>query len=568
MSRFRPAIPAAAALVLALSCAPLAAAAETPTATEGVTHEQNDRVPEGAVWTQHFFPSADGRAELHADVLLPEEMPENGQVPVILSAGPHFGHSGQMGLEGFERTGPSARFNDLIEGADLFHRGYAFVMVDTRGSGGSTGCLDFGGPGEHADVQAAIDWASSRPWSSGAVGMYGKSYDAITGLIGNNLDHDALKAVVAQEPIWDLYRNIHSSGVPRTTAVNVPNSYNGIATQPQMPDDDPRYLANAAYEQAHPECLLENSAGYQNGNAQSERWKARDLAVRAQGTDTPLFVTQGFLEWNAEAEGIQEYLDNHRGPERGWLGPWDHKRGNDRTPDGRWEMGRASWFEETMSFYDQHLRGVPPAVEHPAYAIQDNRGAWRAQDTWPAAENEGAVALGGGSYVDDGAETAVTPENTFVKWSEPLAKTTRLTGTPRMTLETAGRGNVMVQLHDVAPDGTAVNFDEQVAVLKPGTTAVELKSVDWTLEAGHHLAVRIGTVQPSGLTAPFRDWVDTPSNERIEVGEARLELSVDDPADDAATPGDRAPYLDTHVQLSTTGLPVGNPTFAVPPAKR
>lgn len=43
---------------------------------------------------------------------------------------------------------------------------------------------------------------------------------------------------------------------------------------------------------------------------------------------------------------------------------------------------------------------------------------------------------------------------------------------------------------------------------------------------------------------------------------------MDDPADDAATPGDRAPYLDTHVQLSTTGLPVGNPTFAVPPAKR
>ena len=31
-------------------------------------------------------------------------------------------------------------------------RGYTFVMVDLRGFGGSSGCLDWGGPGEQADV--------------------------------------------------------------------------------------------------------------------------------------------------------------------------------------------------------------------------------------------------------------------------------------------------------------------------------------------------------------------------------------------------------------------------------
>ncbi|CAM5647992.1 hypothetical protein SFUMM280S_02518 [Streptomyces fumanus] len=72
-------------------------------------------------------------------------------MPVILSVGPYFSHTGQTGPEGFTHTGPSARFQDFIEGADLFDEGYAFVMVDLRGFGGSTGCLDWAGPGQQAD---------------------------------------------------------------------------------------------------------------------------------------------------------------------------------------------------------------------------------------------------------------------------------------------------------------------------------------------------------------------------------------------------------------------------------
>ncbi len=160
------------------------------------------RVPEGAVWSQHYFPSSGG-VELHADVLLPEKRKKGQKLPVILSVGPYFGHAGQMGPEGFKKTGPSARFNDLIEEGGALERGYALVMVDSRGFGGSTGCHDLAGPGEQADVKAAIGWAAKQPWSSGAVAMYGKSYDAITALVGNNTDHPALKATVAMEPIWE-----------------------------------------------------------------------------------------------------------------------------------------------------------------------------------------------------------------------------------------------------------------------------------------------------------------------------------------------------------------------------
>jgi uncharacterized protein len=530
-------------------------------AAEGdpITHDQNDRVPEGAAWTQHYFPSSDGSGtELHADVLLPEDLPEGEKVPVILSVGPYFGHAGDVAPREWTHTGPSDRFDEFIAGTDLFDRGYAFVRVDLRGFGGSTGCLDLAGDGEQADVKAAIDWAASQPWSTGAVGMYGKSYDAVTGLIGNNLNQDALRAVVAQEPMWDVYRNFRSNGVPRSTIVSVADIYNKIAVMPQMPDDEARYLANAKYEEAHPECLLQNVAGYQTADPRSEFWRTRDLAARAKGTDTPLFVTQGFLEWNTEPEAIEEFLDNHEGPERGWLGPWDHVRGNDVVADGRLAMGRAGWFEETMSFYDKYLKGIEPSVEYPAYAVQDSTGTWRAQDTWPVVEGSAALRLHGGSYVDHGGESGARAS--FFQWSRPLGQATRITGTPKISLNAKGNGNVMIKLYDVAPDGEAAMFDEQVAVLSSGRTAFDLKSTDWTLAAGHVLAVEIGTIQ----AGPLNDWIDTPSRETIKVEDARLELALDDPADDIATEGARAPYLDVYLSVYRVDLPTGPGTFSVP----
>ncbi|MFC8076445.1 CocE/NonD family hydrolase [Streptomyces sp. NPDC057307] len=619
MKRRRATAWAASSLVAALALTgtltgPVAAARDragaVATATDPVTHAENDRVPEGSVWTQSYFPSSDDSGtELHADVLLPEALAKKKRVPVILSIGPYFGHSGQTGPEDWTHTGPSNRFQDFIEGTDLFDEGYAFVMVDLRGFGGSTGCLDWGGPGEQADVKAAVDWAARQPWSTGAVGMYGKSYDAVTGLIGNNLDQRALKAVVAQEPVWDMYQYIYSNGVPRPNVTGTANAYNSIATVDQMADDDPRYLANSRWEETHPECLTENSAGYRIADQRDKHWTSRDLARMAKHTDTPLFVTQGFIENNTKPEEMQEYLGNHKGPERGWLGQWDHVRGGDVTGDGRLAMGREGWYEETLSFYDQYLKGIKPKVDHPAYSVQDSTGTWRAQKTWPVVERSVSLPLGDGSYVDDGGASArvglapsgdATPgprqqpsgewdmENaptldpaapkglaegqakrqkageitsSFFVWSKPVERAVRVTGTPQVSLTAKGGGNVMVKLYDVAPDGTAVMFDEQVSLLDSGRLTVDLKATDWTLASGHVLAVEIGSIQTGS-------WRDTPSGETIKVKNARLELALDGPADDRPTAGARSPFLDTYLRQYTVDLPAGPASFTIPPTRR
>src|SRR5882757_10178761 len=75
-----------------------ATAAPPAAAPPGITHEQNPRVPEGAVWTEAYFPSSDNSGvELHADVLRPANLAARAKTPVILSVGPYFNHAGQTG---------------------------------------------------------------------------------------------------------------------------------------------------------------------------------------------------------------------------------------------------------------------------------------------------------------------------------------------------------------------------------------------------------------------------------------------------------------------------------------
>lgn len=595
-----PTVPAAVAgTAFAPSPAATPSAPHVATDTYGVTHELNPRVPAGSVWTQHYFPTSDGSdVELHADVLLPEGIEEGQQVPVILSVGPYFSHIGSTGNDGFEKTGPSARFLDLIEGADLFAEGYAFVMVDLRGYGGSTGCHDWAGPGEQADVLAAIEWASSQPWSDGNLGMYGKSYDGVTGLIGNNLDHPALKAVVAQAPVWDMYQYIYSNGVPRPNVTGTANAYNSMALLPPMADDDDRYQANANWVRDNPECLAEHAAGYRIQDQWDEHWVSRDLSKMAADTDTPLFVTQGFIEPNTKPEEMQEYLENHEGPQRGWLGQFDHVRGND-VSQGRLAMGREGWFDEVMSFYDEYLKDVEPTVDYPNYVVQDNTGSYRAQADWPVVDLGLTIPLRNGSYIDDGgassravagvaaarslpapssfdmenapdepvaprglargtakAEAAGDVVSSYFVYSKPATDPVRITGTPQFSMIAArGSGNVMVKLYDIAPDGTGVMFNEQVSLLpESGRFTIDLKSTDWTLQPGHVLAVEIGSIQTGS-------WRDTPSNETIEVRGARLRLDLDNPVDDVPTHGEITPYLETYLSRNTQQMEAGRATF-------
>ena len=484
-------------------------------------------MPAGADWSQATFPSSDG-VKLHADILRPKGLAAGAKTPVILSIGPYFNHAGQTGAVGPVQgtsydpvgpsEGPSERFLDLVEGGRLMERGYTFVMVDLRGFGGSTGCLDWAGPGEQADVVNAVKWAASQPWSTGKVGMYGKSYDGVTGLIGANQRPAGLEAVVSQEPVYDLYRYLYGDGIRRLNSLLTPALYDAIDLTPGPAADDPSYNQNGLDDTQRPGCAAANY-GDQAGNDDhySDYWRKRNLIPGAAGSTVPLFLTQGLTENNTVADGMAQYLQNHTGYERAWLGPWEHVRGNERDESGRLKMGRAGFFDEVMRFYDQFLKGQAPGVSDPPVAVQTNDGRWRAEDAWPPADAESRTStLRTGTYTDDGSGSATGTDDTEGVWtiSPPLETAAHLAGSGRAVIDVATtrpNANLVVDVYDLDESGTGPLITRQGFLARNGgEKTLDLWSADWKIAAGHRIAVRVTDANEDW-------WIHMPLFDTVQV---------------------------------------------------
>jgi predicted acyl esterase len=500
------------------------------------TAAQAAPAPANSDWTQETISESDG-TQLHADVLRPKGLPKDAsaRTPVILSIGPYFNHSGQTGVTGpVEDTpynpatadGPSDRFYDYINGTKLLDKGYTWVQVDLRGFGGSTGCLDWAGPGEQADVKAAVEWAASQPWSTGKVGMYGKSYDGVTGLIGIKQQPKGLAAVVAQEPVYDLYRYLYMNRVRYLNSVATPNLYNGIAATPGPANDQLAYNLNSIVG-TPPGCEASNFLAQQQDDHGADYWKPRNLIDGIRGKKTPLFLTQGLLENNTKPDGAADAFNAVKGPKRAWIGMWDHVRGNDTDADGRLKMGRKGWFDETMQFFDRHLKGVKPKTRYPKIVVETNDGKWRPESNWPPHDAFPATAqLKTGSYSDDGTNNGAgdggTPPYGEGIWtfSPQFSHEVRISGTPRVTVDaTAMAGaNLYVDVYDVDGHDKATLLSRGAYLLNgSGPVSFDLYDQDWVFSPGHRIGVLI-----TGGQAEW--WTQPPTGQQVTVKSASLRL--------------------------------------------
>jgi predicted acyl esterase len=396
-------------------------------------------------------------------------------------------------------------------------RGYTFVMVDLRGFGGSSGCLDWAGPGEQADVVNAVEWAASQPWSTGKVGMYGKSYDGVTGLIGVNHSPPGLEAVVSQEPVYDLYRYLYGDGIRRLNSVATPALYDMIDLTAGPALDDPDYNLNGLNDTQRPGCPVLNLTDQAaDDDHYSEYWRQRNLIPGAKGSTVPLFLTQGLTENNTVADGTAQYLSNHSGFERAWLGPWEHVRGHERDESGRLKMGRAGFFDEVMRVYDRFLKGTPPAVEDPPVAVQTNDGRWRAEESWPPADATTCTSpLRTGTYTDDGSGSATGGETEGVWTISPrLPYDAHLAGSGRVTVDVATtrpNANLVVDVYDLDEYGIGPLITRQgVLARSSGEKTLDLWSADWKLAAGHRIAVRVTDANEDW-------WIHTPLFDTVKV---------------------------------------------------
>jgi len=124
-----------------------------------IREEQNRRVP-----------MRDGIALL-ADVLRPDA---SGRFPALVAASPYPRQIQNSGIPiGFVEAGTSSFF---------VPRGYAHVIANVRGTGGSGGEYAFFGANDRADMHDLVEWTAAQPWCDGHVGMVGISAFAMAPL--------------------------------------------------------------------------------------------------------------------------------------------------------------------------------------------------------------------------------------------------------------------------------------------------------------------------------------------------------------------------------------------------
>ena len=151
---------------------------------------------------------------------------------------------------------PYGKSNSAIaEGNTVFpSNGYAMIVVDVRGTGASEGSWDSFGALEQQDGAALVQYAASRPYSNGIVGLSGVSYSAINQLLTvEQPGTEAVKAIFPIVPMADSYRDVTWAG-GTIDAGFIPlwlGLVNGLALIP-APDalSQPRIALNAESQHA------------------------------------------------------------------------------------------------------------------------------------------------------------------------------------------------------------------------------------------------------------------------------------------------------------------------------
>ncbi len=496
----------------------LAAAAVTAAAGLSLPAHADDPVP-GSDWSSVYFPSKDGTS-LHGDLLLPSGGCPTGGCPVIVSIGPYYGHSTQdsFPVPTPDYAGPASRFYDFIghefgDKGTIFDQGYAWLQVDSRGYGVSGGCSDYGGVGEQQDVYAAVEWAGTQAWSSGKVGMWGKSYDGWTQVMGLAENPPHLEATVIQSPLVEGYgigyvHGVHHSATwYATTGLYALYDY----TPNAIDQTDPQALVNTTAGATGP-CWPYQAAIASAGNDHDlEYWRQRDLRPSASANDdVAVLWSHGFNDVNTKPDqifGVYGPLnDLPKSNHRAWFGQWDHVRGNEAD-----KTGREGFLEESLDWFDHYLKGADfqyGANEKNVVEVQDNEGAWRTEAQYPPADVQTfTFPLRTGTYADNGSTSTG-----YWTVSQPVVDEFRITGEPVMNVKATAAlplANLVGVLYDLGPDGKATEISRGAYRFEGlgGEASFTLHPRDHVMREGHRLAFDITAMHPQFQPHPTMQTV-------------------------------------------------------------
>ncbi|GIJ55530.1 Xaa-Pro dipeptidyl-peptidase [Virgisporangium aurantiacum] len=338
---------------------------------------------------------ADGQPDrVTVDIVRPREAAARGiRVPVVMVASPYYQCCGR-GLENerkeYAADGTVTKF-PLFYDNYFVPRGYAFAAVDAAGTSRSTGCADVGGREEILAVKAAIDWLNGRAagfhadgtgatagWSTGRVGMIGKSWD---GSIANGVAATGVPGLATIVPISAIsswYDYSRFGGVVRSRRHHV-FLHNLITGRP---------AAACAPVVAGITAGTDDATGNRNAY-----WDERDFRPDAGRVRASVLIAHGLNDTNVTTTQFGAWwtaLARQRVPRKIWLYQQAHT--------DPFDVRRAEWVRTLDRWFEYWLKGVNNGImREPQATIERAPGQWVDEPTWPAPSLPVPLRLGEGT---------------------------------------------------------------------------------------------------------------------------------------------------------------------------
>lgn len=297
---------------------------------------------------------------------------------------------------------PSSRITAFVS------RGYAYVVVDVRGSGASFGSRNVElGPVEVGDGRDVVDWIIGQPWSDGKVGATGISYVGTTAELLLVNRHPAVKAIVPQFSLFDTYTDIAlPAGMPNTWFTTTWSQVIGlmdrnelaeparrlyIGNRPVDGDSGAVLLAQAVREHAANRDIHENLRAivFRDDTALAG-WALDDLSPHArlddmQAAGAAIYSYSGWYDGAYPRAAALRFRAVPNPGSRLVLGPWNHGGGSYYSPSLGTRISSFPHTRELLRFFDHHLKGIETGIaDEPAvryYTMGEER--WKTANAWP-----------------------------------------------------------------------------------------------------------------------------------------------------------------------------------------
>ena len=298
-------------------------------------------------------------------------------------------------------------------------QGYIVVIQDVRGRGTSEGVFRLFAD-DVADGEDTISWAASLPGSSGAVGMYGFSYQGTNQLLAASSGAPALKALAPAMIGWDIGSDWAYENDAFCLAAGLGWATQMGAEAARLADDkeafDAFFRASRALPfhspiAARPD-YIERFGKYTHYHAWldhppgSPYWSDISPAFRARSVALPILFIGGW--YNSHLPGtiaaFKHFAESDPERTRITVGPWTHfpwtRRvgGHDFGADAVTAIDQLQvrWFDHWLKAKDTGL------LTEPAVRLFDmGEDVWRAFQSWPKQSKTLFLSASGRASIDE-----------------------------------------------------------------------------------------------------------------------------------------------------------------------